>query len=136
MSISRLRETFGAAFPDFSPEQCFSAATVLINWKGILPGGEKESLKRRLLATCSGCPPFDLPSSFAGFDDNERIIMIAARKTVKAFTNRCAAYRRLLDRLSESGAGGCTVTIGIGAPVTGVQNIASSYASAVQSAGL
>lgn len=136
MSIPQLRETFGAALPSFSPYQCFTAATVLINWKANLTDGEKESLKTRLLSTCSGCQPFDRPSSFVGFDDNERIIIVVARKTMKAFTNHCAAYRRLLDKLAESAAGSCTASIGIGVPVNGVQNIASSYASAVQSAGL
>ncbi len=134
--IGKLRETFPDAIPNFPSTQYFTAAVLVINWKRMLSDSEKEYTRKRILLSCSDIPPSNLPSSFLGFTENDTMAIVLAGRYMELSPRSRKLYDGLLQTLQDLSVGRYTVSIGVGVPVVGLENLPRSYASALQSADL
>lgn len=131
-----MRSSFADALPAFEPETFFTAAVVLLHWKGALTEGEKASCRRRVLEACGGLTPFDLASSFLGFVETDVLALVVARRIMEAGQGGRGAYDGLLARLRALADGAFIPAVAVGDAVAGLGSIPRSYLSALRSASL
>jgi two-component system response regulator YesN len=134
--IRDLRDVFPDAFPPFEPGASFTAAAVILRWTEHVPDREREAVRRRILSCCSSIEPFQLPSSFVGFVATDTMVVVVARRAVTPNAPGQGIFHGLLGTLRECTGDLCQVTVGVGNPAKGIENVADSFHSALQSAEL
>jgi two-component system response regulator YesN len=107
-------------------ESLYTAAVILVNWKDGIDNLKKDAVKRSILNFFCSDSPGEPKSHVAGFAGDEEIAWITAGNLNWNGSSNCVA-EVILKKLNELSANEYSVSIGIGSPVKGLQNINKSY---------
>jgi two-component system response regulator YesN len=115
----------------FEPHTNFTSGALLMEWSPALRESERTIWRRRVLSFCAECAPFNLATSFVGFVDMDVMALIAAKRIAHP-----SAFEALLGVLTGRAAGAFSASVGVGAPVRGLEALPAAWASARESLGL
>ena len=120
----------------FEPHTSFTVGALRIEWSAPHAGGERAKWRHRVLLACGEYAPFNLSTSLLGFVEPDVMAIVVAKRISQSPPGIANAYEGLLGVLGGLAEGAFTVSIGIGAPVRGLEALPTAWASARESLGL
>ena len=120
----------------FEPHTSFTVGALQIEWSAPHAAGERAKWRHKVLLACGESAPFNLGTSLLGFVEPDVMAIVVAKRIAQSPSGSANAYEGLLGVLGSLAEGAFAVSIGIGAPVRGLEALPTAYASARESLGL
>lgn len=125
-----------ALLDPFEPHTSFTVGALRLEWSAVHTESERAKWRRKVLLACGEAAPFNLTTSLLGFVERDIMAIIVARRISQSQPRSANAYEGLLTFLGGLAEGAFAASVGIGAPVRGLEALPLAYASARESLGL
>jgi len=120
--------------PSYGSDTPLTVVAVGIRQKAGTDGG--LSYARSVVLQAVHSEPFSLPSTLAGFVDDDLLTLIIPRKLTESHTSFAGAFEKFAADVRTTSAGTVEIRIGVGLPCSGVGSLPETYRSALQSLSL
>jgi len=115
----------------FEPNTSFTVGALRLEWPEALPESERPQWRRKVLLSCGECAPFNRATSLLGFVETDVMAVIAAKRITQS-----AVFVELLSVLGGLAEGAFSTSVGVSAPVRGLEAVPAAWVSARESLGL
>jgi len=115
----------------FEPHTSFTVGALRLEWSEALAERDRAHWRRTVLLTCGECAPFNLGTSLLGFVETDVMAIVMAKRI-----SQSAVFEKLLTILGGLAQDAFAASVGVGAPVRGLEALPVAWASARESLSL